>query len=157
MRFTEFLFELQSSAEINILDKELDKLFRPLGLDVVFSKHFKERLLGREKQVTGEEVFQTFAKLREKYGQKLKQAKMSGDYKAVLKDFSNELNVVFAINNPERIDAITIMKKNPSQFHTNTANVQGAQELRVGKIKQQRPGLNRGGRFQQRRQSATRF
>jgi hypothetical protein len=140
-----------------MLDHELDKLFRPLGIDVRFTNHFKERLLGRERKVTGDEVYQTFQRLREKYNDKLKHAKRTGDYTAVLKDFSNELNIVFAINNPERLDAITIMQKDPSQFHVNTRNSQGAQELRVGKMRQQRPGLRRSGRFQQRRQSTTRF
>lgn len=157
MNFIEFLIELQSPNEVRMLDQELDKLFKNLGLNVRFSKHFIDRLLGREKKVTGEEVYQTFAKLKEKYGSKLRDAKKTGDYKAVLKDFSNSLNIVFSIDNPEQLDAITIMQKDPSQFRTNTLNVQGAQELRVGKIQQQRPGLRHGGRNQQRRQSTTRF
>jgi hypothetical protein len=157
MKFIEYLLELQSDNEITMLDHELDKLFRPLGIDVRFTNHFKERLLGRERKVTGDEVYQTFQRLREKYNDKLKHAKKTGDYTAVLKDFSNELNIVFSIDNPHQLDAITIMQKDPSQFHVNTRNSQGAQELRVGKMRQQRPGLRRSGRFQQRRQSTTRF
>jgi hypothetical protein len=159
MNFIEFLVELQSPAEITTLDRELDKLFRPLGMDVRFSGHFKERLLGRERRVSGDEVYQAFAQMKDKYENKLRQAKQSGDYEAVLKDFSNDLNIVFGINNSNKLDAVTIMQKDPNNFHINR---RGGDVLKVGRqqINQaaRRPGVRRGGRPQRARNDAmTRF
>jgi hypothetical protein len=121
------LNELKSPAEVTELEKQLDKLFRPLGLDVEFSRHFVERILQREKAVTIEEVTTAFSKLKKKYKNRLLKAKKKQDYEAILKDFSNEINVVFSIDGDE-MTAITIKSKDPSQFH---ANKKGGEELKV--------------------------
>ena len=66
------LYELQSPAEVVFLEQELDALMRSVGLDVTFSKHFVERLLGREQPVTVPEIVDAFSKLKKKYKQKIK-------------------------------------------------------------------------------------
>lgn len=121
------LFELKSSQEVVELEAQLDALMRPVGLDVEFSRHFVERLLGRERNVTKEEIVQAFAKLKSKYKQRLLSAKKKPDYEAVLKDFGNDLNIVFGIKGGE-LKNITIKQKDPTQFHIN---MQGGDELKV--------------------------
>lgn len=121
------LIELQSSEEIQSLETQLDNLMRPVGLDVEFSRHFIERILGRERKVTADEVIQAFAKLKSKYKKRLISAKKKPQYEAILKDFSSDLNIVFGIRGGE-LTNITIKRKNPTAFHLNT---QGGDELRV--------------------------
>lgn len=121
------LYELKSPAEVVELEKQLDKLMSTVGLDVEFSKHFIERILGREKRVTIDEVVTAFEKLKAKYKKRLLSAKKKPDYEAVLKDFGNDLNIVFGIDGGE-MTAVTIKQKNPDEFHINT---KGGEELKV--------------------------
>lgn len=129
------LLELQSPAEITQLEQQLDQMFSTLGLDVEFSRHFVERLLGRERGVTGQDVLASFDNLKKKYKQRLLAAKKQNKYEAILKDFDRDLNIVFGIRNtkqgPELIN-ITIKRKNPDEFH---ANASGGDELTVGRRK----------------------
>lgn len=124
------LYELQSPAEVTELENQLDRLMYPLGIDVRFSRHFVERLLGREKPVTVEEVVSSFAKLKKRYKKKLMQYKKNpkGNSK-IIKDFDNELNVIFNVeqrggNMPELVN-ITLMKKDPNKFRTVTPSGSG--------------------------------
>lgn len=121
------LIELQSPQEVVELEAQLDALMRPVGLDVEFTRHFIERLLGREHQVSVEEVVDAFVKLKNKYKKRLISAKKKPDYEAILKDFSHDLNIVFGIRGDQLMN-ITIKRKDPSSFHINK---QGGDELRV--------------------------
>ena len=121
------LFELQVQDEVIELERQLDNLMRPVGLDVEFSRHFIERILGRERRVTIEEVVAAFAKLKAKFKRRLLSAKKKPGYEAVLKDFGSALNIVFGIRGGE-LTNITIKRKDPNSFHTNT---QGGEELKV--------------------------
>jgi len=125
------LFELQAPQELATLEGILDKLFATLGLNVEFSRHFSERLLGREQEVTMREVATSFDQLRKKYKNKLLAAKKKGHYEAILKDFSHDLNIVFGIDGVD-LTAVTIMRKDPNKFR---ANIKGGEELRVGTTK----------------------
>lgn len=124
------LFELKSPAELTELENQLDKLFYSLGLDVEFTTHFKERILGRERQVTIEEVIHSFELLKRKYKRKLINAKKEPHYTAVLRDFDQDLNFVFGIkqtkDGPELVN-ITIKQKDPSTFIATSGD-----ELEVG-------------------------
>jgi hypothetical protein len=121
------LFELKSPAEVQELEAQLDDIMRTVGLDVKFTRHFVERILGREKRVTKEEVVDSFRKLKAKYKKRLIAAKKKAEYEAVLKDFGNDLNVVFGVDGPV-LTAVTIKQKNPDQFHINN---DGGDELKV--------------------------
>jgi len=127
--FKEFiLLELQNNSEVNALENRLDQLFADMGIDVEFSRHFIERILGREESVTLEEVEHAFLKLKEMHGEKLAQAKEGGNYKAVIKDFQNSLNIVFGLNG-DTLTNITVMRKPPNKF--SSSNFPGVKELKV--------------------------
>lgn len=121
------LFELHSPDELRTLETELDALMRSVGLDVAFSTHFIERVLGRERKVTIDEIKASFVKLKTKYKNRLLAAKRKPDYEAVLKDFSNDLNIVFGIRGNQLVN-VTIKRKNPEEFHINK---EGGEELKV--------------------------
>ena len=129
------LFELQSPIEVKELENQLDALMRSVGLDVVFTSHFIERMLGRDRAVTKEEIVGAFQKLKAKYKQRLLSAKKHPGYEAILKDFDSDLNVVFVIEpgdpTPELVN-ITMMQKDPNKFRTNMS---GGDELKVGRVR----------------------
>ena len=125
MRAQEFITELKSSAEVQELESQLDKMFSTLGLDVRFTKHFVERLLGREKNITIDEIRAAFEKLKKKYKGKLLKAKKQDMGPGALQDFDSDLNVLFAITPDKANDEydlvnITVKKKDPNEFHTST-------------------------------------
>jgi len=125
MRAQEFIKEVQSQGEIRGLEAELDNMFKTLGLDVEFTSHFVERLLGREKQVTYNEILAAFAKLKKKYKRQLLKAKKIDMGPAALQDLDSDLNVLFAIqpdkkNNEYDLVNITVKRKDPEKFHTDT-------------------------------------
>lgn len=128
------LYELKSPVEITTLEHQLDSLMRPVGLDVEFSRHFIERLLGRERQVTILEILDAFTKLKRKYKKKLLNAKRNPGYTATLKDFDNDLNIAFGIKvegeTPQLVN-ITIKRKDPNEFGTD--NYPGSEVLIVGR------------------------
>lgn len=121
------VMELHSPAELNLLHNKLQEIFKDLGLNVQFSQHFVERLLGREQKVQAREIVSAFGKLKTKYRAKLEQAKETGDFEGIIKDFGRELNIVFAIDDPN-LEAITVMRKDPHHFHVNNA---GGVEFKV--------------------------
>lgn len=122
------LFELQSPAEVIELNNQLSHMFKTLGLRVHFSTHFVERLLGRERRVTIEEIVNAFAQLKARYKHRLLKAKKLGKYEGVIQDFSNELNIVFGIQG-DQLNNITVMTKNPVNFGMDT---HGGEVFRVG-------------------------
>jgi len=129
------IFELKSTAEVQQLETSLDNIMRPVGLDVEFTQHFIERLMGRDKMVSADQIAGAFMKLKQKYKRKLLSAKKKADYTAVLKDFDSDLNVVFAIqpgpDGPELVN-ITMMKKPVDQFRSTNFD---SEDLKVGRPK----------------------
>lgn len=125
------LFELKQPEELVELERQLDRLMIPLGLDVEFTRHFQERILGREQRITKQQVVSAFTKLKQKYKQRLLGAKKRPNYEAILKDFEQELNIVFGIEGGE-MNLITIKSKDPNSFFANT---QGGDELKVGRAR----------------------
>ena len=109
-----YLFEdlvEMSMPEIRDLDGRLDALFSKLGIDVVFSTHFSERLQGRERDIEPQEVYDAFVKFLRKYGAEVYSSKtMSG----VLKDVSDDINIPFSIEmkgGGKKLHTITVMRK----------------------------------------------
>lgn len=129
------LLELKTTKEVHQLEYQLDTMFKTLGLDVEFTRHFIERLLGREKSVTVEDVVNSFKQLKTKYKSRLLKAKKEKNYEAVLRDFDRDLNIVFSIKPTKQgheLLNITIKQKDPSSFVTNQ---KGGENLRVGSKK----------------------
>lgn len=115
----EELWEM-SMSQVQTLDSRLDALFSRLGIDVVFSKHFVERLEGREQDIEPDEVYQAFVKFLRKYGDKVY---ASRELNGVLKDISDDINIPFSIKLKERgrkLYTITVMRK--KDFKTYSAD-----------------------------------
>lgn len=105
-----------SSEQLTLIEDYADKLFRELGLDVEFSKHFKERINDprNPKPITAEELIGLFKKAYKKSGKKI--AEMPPYAEAVLKDMMTDINTPFVIEYDRRngeLDLVlkTIMRK----------------------------------------------
>lgn len=139
MRLVEIAKLLREMSMQDLRDAEyvIEYLFKDLGLDVVWTTHFKERIEGRESDVTKEELIGAFQKMKNKYGQRLVMARDNHrEFVGILKDLAADLNIPFAIdfdrrnplNNKYKLRGITIMRKDPKRF---VSNVGGGAELRV--------------------------
>lgn len=126
-----------SMQDLQDAERVIEYLFKHLNLDVVWTTHFKDRIQGRESDVTKFELAGAFQKMKEKYGERLLAARENHrEFVGVLKDLATELNIPFAIdfdrknslNNKYKLRGITIMRKDPKTF---VANVSGGTELRV--------------------------
>jgi predicted acetyltransferase len=105
-----------TKAELDSLEKALDKMFASANIDVEFTKHWKERVNDprNKKQITVEELRSLFTKTYAKYKSVLSNAKV--DWEAVLKDLNTNINVPFIIqydakNKEMDLIAKTVMRK----------------------------------------------
>ena len=107
--------------EQDITDKDLqqletyaDRLFASLGIDVAFSKHFKDRLNDprNEKPITMAELTRLFKQIYKQHGKPI--AQLGPDAEAVMKDMKTDVNIPFALQwdgNELDLVAKTIMRK----------------------------------------------
>lgn len=110
------LNENLSENDLKKIEFTADKYFNLLGLDITFTKHFKERINDRRngKPITAEELNQIFNEIYINYGMQLRE--LNPDYEAVFKDISTDINAPFIIDydkkrNQVRIIMKTIMRK----------------------------------------------
>ena len=112
MTFKSFLLNELAEIDLVRLEKYLDRIFAALNTDVEFTRHFKERLFGREKRLSGNEIAASFKKLLNKYREKIIE---NTKVVSLLKDLSNDINIPFQVrqNRDGSFDliTITIMKK----------------------------------------------
>jgi hypothetical protein len=129
-----------SMQDLRDAERVIEWMFKDLNLDVVWTTHFVDRVSdegGREATVTKFELADAFKRMKEKYGNRLLQAKNNHrEFVGILKDMAADLNIPFAIdfdrrnplNNKYRLRGITIMRKDPKRFRPN---VSGGTELPV--------------------------
>ena len=102
--------------QIIALDKAIDKMFQTLGIDIVFTRHFFDRVNDprNEQQITLTELGRLFVKEYNKWGKQI--AKLTPKSQALLKDFSSNINIPFVIrwdSESHELDLVakTIMRK----------------------------------------------
>jgi hypothetical protein len=100
IEFKDFVNEYLSDDRLEDLEKYADSLFRKLKVDVVFTRHFKERVndLRNGKPITYEELENLFLKAYDQAGERI--SKLPTETEAVLKDISSNLNAPFKIKDP---------------------------------------------------------
>ncbi len=108
-------------AEQEITDQDLqqletyaDRLFASLGIDVAFSKHFKDRINDprNKKPITMGELTRLFRQVYKQHGKPI--AQLGPDAEAVMKDMKTDVNVPFALQwdgNELDLVAKTVMRK----------------------------------------------
>ena len=124
--FKEFLLqeqqlnELQSEQEMREVESHLSQMFSDLGVKrVVFTAHGgRDRVLGRNADVTQQELSELFFKFKKMHAPKVHaEIENRGRFQAVIKDYSSSLNVVvdFTQNDGE-MRIVTLERKPPNKF-----------------------------------------
>jgi len=110
------LNENLSDAEIKNVGDYADKLFSEVGLDVEFSRHFKDRVNDprNKKPITSAELIGLFKRAYQRSGKKISEMPPSAE--AVIQDMRTDLNTPFVIEYDKRnkeLDLVmkTIMRK----------------------------------------------
>ena len=103
-----------TAQELQQLETYADRLFASLGIDVAFSKHFKDRLNDprNEKPITMAELTRLFKQIYKQHGKPI--AQLGPDAEAVMKDMKTDVNIPFALQwdgNELDLVAKTIMRK----------------------------------------------
>jgi len=123
LSFKEYLIEAAiaepiSKTQLNILEKALDKLFGKFNIDVVFTKHFFDRLndARNKTQITLSELAKIFKDAFKKYGKKMSKTSGEKQIEELIKSISTDINIPIVLKwdraNKE-VDLITktIMRK----------------------------------------------
>lgn len=113
--------EKLSRRDLDDVERNIDKVFADLGIDVEFTRHFIDRVNDERngKDITKDELEDLFLKTKQKYGQKIHSMKAS--HEAVLTDLGTWINLPFVLNkvgNELELVAKTVMRK--KNFQTRT-------------------------------------
>jgi hypothetical protein len=120
------LNEKISPEQIKSVEDYADKLFSEVGLDVEFSKHFKDRLNDErnKKPISSAELIGFFKRAYEKSGKKISALPVKAE--AVIQDMRTDLNTPFVIEYDPRNKELdlkmkTIMRK--KEFQTTNPKI----------------------------------
>ena len=114
--FEQYINEKVSPAEFRSIELFADRLFSELGIDVEFTKHFKDRVNDRRNDppISAGELAAFFQKAFRRKGAEI--AKLGKNSEALLNDIVKELNLPFVYkwdgkNHEFDLVAKTIMRK----------------------------------------------
>ena len=129
LNFSQFVNERLSNDALADLEEYADNLFQELGIDVVFTRHFKERVNDARngKPIEYEELEDLFSKAYRRAGKYI--SNLPAETEAVLRDLSTNLNSPFIIqDSPDDSGEIehdmimkTIMRKD--RFMSNNPTI----------------------------------
>lgn len=105
-----------TAVDIQQLEQFADRIFANVGIDVEFTKHFKDRVNSERnaKPIVPAELTRLFKQERKRYGKPI--AQMGPDSEAVMRDLQTDINVPFALvldkeNDELDLIAKTVMRK----------------------------------------------
>lgn len=101
-----------SQKDLRKLEKFLDNVWSRLGVDIVFTRHFKERVNDprNNKPITVAELRKIFQDTYRKYGRSLTNLN-KGELEAVLTDMSSKINIPFVLKYDARNDEMDLVSK----------------------------------------------
>ena len=103
-----------TKKQLNDIEKYADKIFRAVGIDVEFTRHFLDRVndTRNKKQITPAELVRLFKQSYKKYGKKI--SKLGAEAQAVINDMRTDINMPFVLEpkgNELELIAKTVMRK----------------------------------------------
>jgi len=105
-----------TQADLKKIEDYADKLFKALGIDIEFTRHFLDRVNDTRnvKQITPDELTALFRKTYNTHGKKI--AKLGPDAEAVIADMISNVNMPFVLKwdrDKEELDLVakTVMRK----------------------------------------------
>ena len=115
LTFDNYIYEEVTQRDLDNVEKYADKLFAKVGLDIEFTKHFKDRVNDErnKKPITPAELIRLFKQTYKKYGKKI--SPMGAGAQAVIHDMQTDVNMPFVLQ-PDRggmldLVAKTVMRK----------------------------------------------
>jgi hypothetical protein len=117
----ESLNEYISQRDLDSIEDKIDTQFKPLDIDVEFSRHFLDRLNDPRngKEIQPDELINTFNRLHYKHGKGLVNHKTLDAY---ISDFNNNLNIPFNLSYDKRTKTFELISKTimrTNNFHSN--------------------------------------
>ena len=113
--FDNYIYEEVTQRDLDNVEKYADKLFAKVGLDIEFTRHFKDRVNDErnKKPITPAELIRLFKQTYKKYGNKI--SPMGAGAQAVIHDMQTDVNMPFVLQ-PDRggmldLVAKTVMRK----------------------------------------------
>ena len=113
--FDNYIYEEVTQRDLDNVEKYADKLFAKVGLDIEFTRHFKDRVNDErnKKPITTAELIRLFKQTYKKYGKKI--SPMGAGAQAVIHDMQTDVNMPFVLQ-PDRggmldLVAKTVMRK----------------------------------------------
>jgi len=103
-----------SKQDLDTVEKYADKLYKSVGIDVEFTRHFLDRVndARNKKQITVGELIRMFKQSRKMHGKKI--AQLGPDAEAVLNDMQTDINMPFVLKwDGKELDLVakTVMRK----------------------------------------------
>jgi hypothetical protein len=105
-----------SQADVDSIARFADKLYKKLGIDITFTKHFMDRVNDERngKPISGAELVRLFKKEYERWGKDV--AQMGPDMEGTFKDLTTDINLPFVLRwdrDEEELDLVakTVMRK----------------------------------------------
>jgi len=125
--YEDFLFEFVSHRDLDSVERYADKLFRVIGVDIEFTKHFFDRVNDARngKDISSSELIDLFRRTYNQYGKEI--SSMKDEIEAVIFDIRSDINIPFVINIDDKgqLDLVTktIMRKKDFKTYTKKLNV----------------------------------
>ena len=120
------MLEDVSKAQLNQVEKHLDKIWAKVGIDVEFTKHFHDRVndARNKKPISPAELIRIYREIYKKYGKPI--SKLPPGVNILLKDMSTDINVPVVLRwDGKELDMIakTIMRKKDFKSSTKKYSV----------------------------------
>jgi len=100
-----------TQRDLKSLEIVLDRLFKSLGLDIEFTRHFHDRVNDHrnKKQITVAELQQIYSKTYAKFGKQL--ANLKNDTQGVLDDMQDNINIPFILKWDKKKNMVDLIAK----------------------------------------------
>ena len=123
-----------TSKDLDTVEKYADKLYKSLGVDIAFTRHFLDRVNDTRnvKQITIAELIRLFKQSYKKYGKQI--PKLGNDAQAVLNDIKTDINMPFVLKwdgKEFELIAKTIMRKKDFKTSNKKLSFEENQSKRI--------------------------
>ena len=120
-----------TKTELDKLEKYLDSVWKNLGIDVSFTRHFIDRVNDTRngQQITVCELQKTFLATFKKYGKEF--TKVQKEVEAVLTDINSNINIPFVLKVNRRTRDIELVSKTVMRKKNFRPNRDGEVHIKV--------------------------
>ena len=123
-----------TAKDLDTVEKYADKLYKSLGVDIAFTRHFLDRVNDTRnvKQITIAELIRLFKQSYKKYGKQI--PKLGNDAQAVLNDIKTDINMPFVLKwdgKEFELIAKTIMRKKDFKTSNKKLSFEENQSKRI--------------------------